>query len=104
MRGYVIAVVIGLSIVGCHESPWWASYTADLARQRAAEEAQQRAEEAPHVIREFQGCQIVRFLDEQHWRYYTQCPRQTTTEWSNSYPCGKNCVKDVPQSITTENR
>lgn len=37
------------------------------------------------------GCTVYRFVDDSHYRYFTNC--HGTTTWQES--CGNNCTRDV---------
>lgn len=94
----VIAAVCG-SFYGCTMSDW-------AKRQDAAREAQERADETPHVIREADGCKVYAFKSGDNWHYFTRCSDgSVTTErnWTESHQQGKQTVTEhKSETIVTE--
>lgn len=64
-----------------------------------AEEAQREA--TPHVIREADGCKVYAFKTD-IYHYFTRCGSTVTTETRWSQACGKNCTKQMSDTIVTE--
>lgn len=71
LKFVIVVLLIGWGMVSCVQSDW------NQKREREAA-AQRRAEETPHVIREFDGCKVYTFKAGERWHYFTRCPGSPT--------------------------
>lgn len=93
-----IFAVIALSVFGivkCNQSEWH-------QESERRQEAQDRADATPHVIREADGCKVYAFKNGGYWHYFTRCGDTVTTERTYTKSCGKNCTKAETETIVTE--
>ncbi len=56
------------------------------------------------LLFEHDGCQVFRFHDDGHNRYYTRCRLTTSTASMHKETCGKACVESIPEVIDTANK
>lgn len=63
--------------------------------EEAAKAARRRAEEAPHVIREADGCKVYAFLSGDRYHYFTRCPDSKTTTDASWDECHTEMVGKV---------
>lgn len=57
------------------------------------------------LLFEHDGCKVYRFTDGGRYRYYAHCAKGTaTTTSASTESCGKNCARQVDETITTETR
>lgn len=89
----VIALVI-FGIHACNQSDWYQA-------SKAADAAQARADQTPHVIREADGCKVYAFKSNNYWHYFTRCGSTVTTDASHGERSGKT-TKTVTETITTQ--
>lgn len=98
---FMLAVVAGA----------WSMYhwrdTPEESAAKAQETIRERAErERPKKINEIDGCSIYSFYRVADGRnhYFTKCSDKVTTESSHTESCGKNCTKQVSETIVTEKK
>lgn len=62
--------------------------------------------ERPRKINEVDGCSIYTFyrISDGRNHYFTKCSDKVTTESSHTESCGKNCTKQVTETIVTEKK
>lgn len=84
---FILLIFLALVIFGvksCNESEW---FQASLREKQA----QDRANETPHVIREADGCKVYAFLGgDGLYHYFTRCPDSKTTTESSYQECHTN--------------
>jgi hypothetical protein len=68
----------------------------------ARNEAEARARQTPHVIREADGCKVYAFERGGVEHYFTRCGEQVSTERNYKEACGKGCTKQKQETIVTE--
>lgn len=77
----------------------------ERAKEHAAEAAQRRANETPHVVREADGCKVYAFMAGDRWHYFTRCPNAVTvtdTAYEQCTGSGKfRSCKELHSSIET---
>jgi len=94
--GTIAALIFG--IVSCNQSEWYQSL-------QRAQEAANKADEQPHVIRSTpDGCKVYAFKASGSWHYFTRCQATTTTERNYTETCGKNCTRNKQEIIVTQNK
>jgi len=98
---FILAVVI---------IPWSIWHWRDTPEESAAklqERIREQTEsERPRKINEIDGCSIYAFYRVSDGRnhYFTKCSDKVTTESSHTESCGKNCTKQVSETIVTEKK
>lgn len=89
-----LALLFGL-VKGCDSLPYF------VERQKQVD-IQRKKEETPHVIREVDGCKVYAFKVNQHYHYFTRCPKDTTTDTTIEERHNKHTEQRIDQ-IVTEN-
>jgi hypothetical protein len=92
---FIVLALCVFGIYSCSQSDWYKD-------SERAQEAQKRADETPHVIREADGCKVYAFKSGDNWHYFTRCGSTVTTERNWTEKCGKNCTTHKSESIATE--
>lgn len=96
LKWCAFAVFCGGALYECNFSEW-------ARRQDAAREAQERAEQKPHVIREADGCKVYAFKANGDLHYFTRCDNgMVSTERNWTERQGKRTV-NKSETIVTEN-
>lgn len=92
----ITIIALGVwGVVSCNQSEWWQ----ESERHR---EAQERAEQTPHVIREADGCKVYRFKSGGNYHFFTRCGDTVTTDRTYTENCGKNCTRTKTEAIVTK--
>ena len=55
----------------------------------------------PRLLSESDGCRVYKFVDDGA-HYFTRCGEQVDTVRHYTESCGKNCIRNRTESITTE--
>ena len=55
----------------------------------------------PQLLSEADGCRVYKFVDN-GTHYFTRCGEQVNTVRHYTESCGKNCIRNRTESITTE--
>lgn len=92
----IVPIVILFGIIkGCSSLPYFEE------RQKQAD-IKRKIEETPHVIREVDDCKVYAFKVNQHYHYFTRCPKDTTTDTTIEERHNKRTEYRIDQ-IVTEN-
>jgi hypothetical protein len=63
---------------------------------------QEKAEmRVPRLMSESDGCRVYKFVDD-GTHYFTRCGEQVNTVRHYTESCGKNCIRNRTEEITTE--
>ena len=63
---------------------------------------QQKSEmRVPQLLSESDGCRVYKFVDDGA-HYFTRCGEQVNTVRHYTESCGKNCIRNRTEEITTE--
>jgi hypothetical protein len=82
----------------------YAGFFSGCAQQQENErEAQERADETPHVIREADGCKVYAFKSGSDFHYFTRCGSTVTTERNWTERQGKQSVHKSETIVTEGN-
>lgn len=89
----------------------WALYHWRDTPEESAAKVQERIREQtererPQKINEIDGCSIYTFyrISDGRNHYFTRCSDKVTTESSHTESCGKNCTKQVTETIVTDKK
>jgi hypothetical protein len=55
----------------------------------------------PRLLSESDGCRVYKFVDDGA-HYFTRCGEQVNTVRHYTESCGKNCIRNRTEEITTE--
>lgn len=78
MKRLIVIALLALVVAGCKKTP-------------TGETTYHGAFEVSHLFTH-DGCKVYRFYDEGRYRYYANCPSNTSVQHGGS--CGKNCTYD----------
>ncbi|MBU9293056.1 hypothetical protein KTD18_16025 [Burkholderia multivorans] len=97
-----LAWLVAIGVVG--GCTYDAIFSERAKQELARNQAQERADATPHVIREADGCKVYAFEADGRWHYFTRCGDGTVTTERNWTERHGKTTEHKSETIVTEER